>query len=131
MVSWVVRMVSRRLNIRRVPFLPAVEAGTLIAIVIIAGGVLLFSELVEMVRDEPHAFDQAVLLAFRNPADVSDPIGPAWLEIIFRDITSLGGAAVLALMTVAVTGFLLSIASAPRPVLLLRPSVALLCSAPS
>jgi undecaprenyl-diphosphatase len=124
-------MVSRRLNIRRVPFLPAVEAGTLIAIVIIAGGVLLFSELVEMVRDEPHAFDQAVLLAFRNPADVSDPIGPAWLEIIFRDITSLGGAAVLALMTVAVTGFLLSIASAPRPVLLLRPSVALLCSAPS
>jgi len=107
MVSWVVNMVSRRLNIRRIPFLAAVEAGTLISIVIIAGGVLFFSELVEMVRDEPHAFDRAVLLAFRNPVDVSDPIGPAWLEIISRDITSLGGATVLALMTVAVTGFLL------------------------
>ncbi len=48
-------------------FLPAVETGTLISIIIIAGGVLLFSELVEMVEGEPHAFDRWVLLALRNP----------------------------------------------------------------
>jgi undecaprenyl-diphosphatase len=61
----------------------------------------------EMVQGETRVFDRAVLLAFRNPTNLSDPIGPNWLEIIFRDITSLGGATVLTLMTVAVTGFLL------------------------
>jgi undecaprenyl-diphosphatase len=60
-----------------------------------------------MVQGETRAFDRAILLAFRNSTDLSDPIGPHWLEIIFRDITSLGGATVLTLMTIAVTGFLL------------------------
>lgn len=100
-------MVFRWLHRRGAIFLPALELGTLISILVVAGGVLLFAELMEMVQSEPHAFDRAVLLAFRDPADVSDPIGPVWLEIIFRDITSLGGATVLTLMTAAVTGFLL------------------------
>jgi len=100
-------MVSRRPDIRRLRFLPAVEAGTLISIIIIAGGVLLFSELVEMIQGEPQAFDRWVLLALRNPGDPADPIGPAWLEIVYRDITSLGGAAVLTLMTAIVVGFLI------------------------
>jgi undecaprenyl-diphosphatase len=60
-----------------------------------------------MVQGETRAFDRAILLAFRNSTDLSDPIGPRWLEIIFRDITSLGGATVLTLMTIAVSGFLL------------------------
>jgi len=67
----------------------------------------LFAELMEMVGDEPHAFDRAVLLAFRSPTDVSDPVGPSWLELVFLEITSLGGAIVLSLMTAAVIGFLL------------------------
>lgn len=92
---------------RRVTFVPALEAGTLISILIVTGGVLLFAGLMEMVDGEPLAFDRSVLLLFRNPLDLSDPIGPAWLENIFRDLTVLGGATVLALMTVAVTGFLL------------------------
>jgi undecaprenyl-diphosphatase len=94
-------------DIRKIPFIPAVELGTLMSIIIVAGGVLLFSELVEMVRGEPHVFDRAVLLAFRNQLDLSDPVGPAWLEIMFRDITSIGGATVLTLMIAAVAGFLL------------------------
>jgi undecaprenyl-diphosphatase len=94
-------------DVRLARFAPILEAGTLISILIVAGGVLLFAELMEMVGDEPHAFDRAVLLAFRNPANVADPIGPAWLELVFLDITSLGGATVLALMTAAVIGFLL------------------------
>ena len=48
-----------------------------------------------------------MLLAFRNPGDLSDPIGPAWLQIMFRDITSLGGPTVVTLIAVAVSGFLL------------------------
>jgi undecaprenyl-diphosphatase len=83
------------------------EAGTLISVLVVAGGVLLFAELMEMVQGETRAFDRAVLLEFRNPMDLANPIGPRWLEIVFRDITSLGGATVLTLMTIAVTGFLL------------------------
>jgi undecaprenyl-diphosphatase len=69
--------------------------------------VLLFAKLMGMVQGETRAFDRAILLAFRNSTDLSDPIGPHWLEIILRDVTSLGGATVLTLMTIAVTGFLL------------------------
>jgi undecaprenyl-diphosphatase len=80
----------------------------LISVLVIAGGMLLFAKLVdEVVEGETHAFDQAVLLAFRNPGDLSDPIGPAWLQIMFRDITCLGGPTVVTLITVAVIGFLL------------------------
>src|SRR6266498_2015157 len=84
---------------------PLLEAGTLISVLVVAGGVLLFAELMEMVQGETRAFDRAVLLAFRNPMDLANPIGPRWLEIVFRDI--LGGATVLTLMTIAVIGFLL------------------------
>ena len=100
-------MVFRWPNRRGITFLTALEAGTLISIGMVAGAVLLFAELMEMVESEPHAFDRTVLLVFRNPVDISDPIGPDWLEIIFRDVTSLGGATVLTLMTIVVTGFLL------------------------
>jgi undecaprenyl-diphosphatase len=93
--------------LRRLRFLTSLEAGTLVSILVVAGGVLLFAKLMGMVEGETRAFDRAILLAFRNSTNLSDPIGPHWLEIIFRDITSLGGATVLTLMTIAVTGFLL------------------------
>ncbi|HEY2920116.1 MAG TPA: phosphatase PAP2 family protein [Candidatus Binatia bacterium] len=79
----------------------------MISVLVVAGGVLLFAELMEMVQGETRAFDRAVLLAFRNPMDLANPIGPRWLEIVFRDMTSLGGAAVLVLASV-MGGVLLS-----------------------
>jgi undecaprenyl-diphosphatase len=94
-------------SLRSLRFLTSLEARTLVSVLVVAGGVLLFAKLMRMVQGGARAFDQAILLAFRNSVDLSDPIGPPWLEIIFRDITSLGGATVLTLMTVAVTGFLL------------------------
>jgi undecaprenyl-diphosphatase len=94
-------------SFRRLRFLTSLEAGTLVSILVVAGGVLLFAKLMGIVQGEARAFDRGILLAFRNSTDLSDPIGPHWLEIIFRDITSLGGATVLTLMTVAVIGFLL------------------------
>jgi undecaprenyl-diphosphatase len=100
-------MAGRWSHIRRVKFLPGLEAGTLLSVLVIAGGVLLFAELMEMVGDHPHAFDRALLLALRNPADLTDPLGPHWLERAFSDITTLGGGTVLTLMTAAVIGFLL------------------------
>jgi undecaprenyl-diphosphatase len=56
---------------------------------------------------ETRTFDQAVLRALRNPADLADPVGPAWLEEVGRDMTALGGIGVLTLVTVASIGFLL------------------------
>jgi undecaprenyl-diphosphatase len=51
-------------------------------------------------------FDRAVMLALRNPADLADPVGPAWLERAARDLTSLGSVTVLALTSLAAVGFL-------------------------
>ncbi|GAC14617.1 phosphatase PAP2 family protein [Aliiglaciecola lipolytica] len=51
--------------------------------------------------------DQYIILAFRHANDLSDPIGPKWVEEMMRDITALGGVAILASFTFFVTVFLL------------------------
>lgn len=101
-------MSLRRFDIRRVKFFwPAIEFGTLLSILVIAGGVLLFVELLEFIEGDAGTFDRWVLQAFRNPVNLADAVGPRWLEFAFRDLTSLGGTTVLTLMTAAVIGFLL------------------------
>jgi undecaprenyl-diphosphatase len=81
----------------------------LLGVLLIIGGALQgFAELADEVEDgETHSFDRAVMLALREPGDPSEPLGPAWLEFVARDITALGGTAVLVLVTLAVLGFLL------------------------
>jgi undecaprenyl-diphosphatase len=75
---------------------------------LIGGALWAFAELADEVEDgESHAFDKANLLALRNPSNPEDPIGPRWLELVARDITSLGGTVVLTLVTLATLGFLL------------------------
>ena len=61
----------------------------------------------EVLEGETHAFDTAILLAMRNPVDHADPLGPLWLEEMMRDLTGLGGIAVLVLVTAAALGYLL------------------------
>jgi undecaprenyl-diphosphatase len=71
----------------------------LAAVFICAGGLFTFARIMdEMMEGDTHAFDEAILLALRNPADNADPIGPIWLEIMMRDFTSLGSHAVLGLI---------------------------------
>jgi undecaprenyl-diphosphatase len=83
------------------------ELGLLAAILTIAGGLWTFVGISEEVLEgETHAVDEAVLLALRNPADRSDPIGPAWVEELGRDVTALGGVGILSFITVAVVIFL-------------------------
>jgi len=48
-----------------------------------------------------------VLLAFREDADPDDPVGPEWVEDLARDVTGVGGVAVLTFTALAVTGFFL------------------------
>lgn len=80
----------------------------LATIFIVAGGLWAFIGLAQEVREgDAESFDRAVLLAFRDPADLSDPIGPAWFEESVRDVTALGGNFVLTFVAAAVIGFLL------------------------
>lgn len=78
------------------------------ALLVCAGGLLAFAGLVDETFDgDTHAFDERILLALRNPADKSDPIGPFWLEIMMRDFTSLGSHAVLLLIGLLALGYIL------------------------
>jgi undecaprenyl-diphosphatase len=61
----------------------------------------------EVVEGEPLGFDRTLLLALRDPANPSVPIGPPWLLDVARDVTSLGSTIVLGLILLAVVGFLL------------------------
>ncbi len=90
------------------PAVSTAEFSILGALCIIAGtsfGILHLAG--EIGEGETRAFDTAILLAFRNPADHADPIGPRWLEQAVRDLTSLGSTTVLTLITLAALGYLL------------------------
>jgi undecaprenyl-diphosphatase len=92
----------------RIPIRSMLEARTLIALCISVGAMLLFAEFVDrVVEGDTRAIDEIVLLAFRNPNNPAYPIGPVWLQIMFRDITPLGGYAVVILISLAVIGYLL------------------------
>lgn len=80
--------------------------GLLLLLVLVALGWAFFGLADEVMEGETHALDEAILLAMRNPADLSDPLGPRWVEEMGRDVTALGGIAVLTLVTVAVAGLL-------------------------
>ena len=72
----------------------------LVVVSLIGAGLWGFAELADEIEDgETHEFDRAVMLAIQG--------GPQWLDLVARDITSLGGTAVLVLLTVAALGYLL------------------------
>lgn len=80
----------------------------LILVMLICGGTWAFIELAdEVIEGETHATDEAILLAMRNPADRSDPLGPGWVEEMGRDFTALGGIAVLAFIALIAAGHML------------------------
>jgi undecaprenyl-diphosphatase len=72
----------------------------------VAAGVLIFATIATSVKEgATEAFDRRLLLAMRHPGDLS-PIGSRSVQETARDFTSLGGTAVLALVTLATMGFL-------------------------
>ena len=83
------------------------EFGVLAALLVVLIGVWGFIELAENVGEgETLHFDEWAVRALREADDPADPLGPHWLEEIGRDLTALGGNAVLTLFTLAVAGFL-------------------------
>lgn len=94
----IVRSLLRRLESRALMLMVA-AAGALWAFFGIAG---------EVSEGETLGLDRKILLALRNPADPSDPIGSRSLQEAMRDVTALGGVTVMTLATVVgVVAFLL------------------------
>jgi len=78
-----------------------------LALSLIAAPVWFFVEVADEVKEgETERFDRGLLLALRSEGDVTDPIGPRWVEEMARDFTALGGVAVLCLLTIAAVGYL-------------------------
>jgi undecaprenyl-diphosphatase len=79
-----------------------------IALLAVLGACMfVFLELAEEIMEgEGLDFDERVLLALRNPADTSDPLGPPWLEETALELTALGGYPIIGLLTLAVAGYL-------------------------
>lgn len=93
-------------NILRLAFS---EIGATMALGIAAFGVLGFALIAdETFEGETRSFDEAILLALREPGDTSNPIGPAWLEHALADITALGGYIVLGMLVIGVAIYLLA-----------------------
>jgi undecaprenyl-diphosphatase len=57
----------------------------------------------------PHALDREILLALREPRDLSNPIGPEWLTVFATEVTTLAGTPVLTLFAIILCGWLIAI----------------------
>lgn len=99
------------------------ELGSLLAIGSVSIGTWVFVEVADEVGEgATQGMDEKLLLALRTPGDVSDPIGPKWLEEVGRDLTAFGGIAGLSLLTIAVVGHLL-LSRKPRAAAFISASV--------
>jgi undecaprenyl-diphosphatase len=83
------------------------EVSSLIVLFLLAGALFVFASIAEEVSEgETLGFDRAVLVALREPGNLSEPLGPKWLEVSIADLTSLGGTAVLTTLVIIVSGFM-------------------------
>lgn len=80
--------------------------GAFLAIAILLGGFAMMGS--EMAEGETLAFDRQILLSLRHANDLGSPVGPRWAVSAMVDLTSLGGVAVLTLVTFIAFGFLMS-----------------------
>lgn len=79
----------------------------LLAVLVVVAATLGFLKLADAVRGgATQSFDESILLSLRNPDDLSRPVGPWWTVNVGRDITALGGATDLTVLTVVTVGFL-------------------------
>jgi undecaprenyl-diphosphatase len=73
----------------------------------VVAGTWAFLQLADRVTEgPPPGFDAAILRALRRPDDPGKLRGPELLEEVARDLTALGGVALLSLVTAAVGGYL-------------------------
>jgi undecaprenyl-diphosphatase len=79
------------------------EFGPLVSLSAVSFFAWAFIELAgDVTEGDTTSFDRTLLLALRDPDNLASPLGPSWLEESARDITGLGGYAILSLITLAV-----------------------------
>ena len=96
-LNWLRQTIAARVDIR-----------LLVGFGAVMGAILGFGHIVEeMLEGDTDAFDRAVLLALRNRADPTHPIGPPWAADMVRDVTALGSFSVLGLIWLSLASYLL------------------------
>ena len=101
---------SSQKTLHRLYTLVRLEPMILGALVLCAMAVSAFIEIADDVMEgDTEQIDRRILLMMRQPGDLSDPIGPRWLEEMMRDFTGLGGIAILTLITLAAIFYLLMV----------------------
>jgi len=84
------------------------ELGAVAALLVLAGGAMMFLEVSDDVAEgDTTAFDLAVLKALRLPGDPNSLIGPEWLHVAAADITAMGSVTVLGLIVALAVGLML------------------------
>jgi undecaprenyl-diphosphatase len=96
----------------------------LLGVLGISLAVWMFAELADEVDEDEHLhLEQRIMLALRDPANLGDPAGPSWLTQVAIDVSALGGATVITLMSLLVSGLWL-LRGQGRRVLLLAVTIA-------
>ncbi len=73
-------------------------------------GFFTFSKLVsEVLEGESRTLDTTILMLLRDPKNSDNLWGPGWFQEMMRDITGLGGIAILTLITIASSAYFLVI----------------------
>jgi undecaprenyl-diphosphatase len=84
------------------------ELVALVSVLVICLSVWAFLSVADEVGEQEHqATEEKLMAALRNPANLAQPAGPVWLTEMARDISALGGATVIILLAVVVSGHLL------------------------
>lgn len=83
------------------------EGEVLIGVALAAGLALSFLIVAGAVSGGTLPLDERIMLSMRTAGDISDPVGPKWVEEAVRDFTALGSTAVLTLLVLSVVIFLL------------------------
>jgi undecaprenyl-diphosphatase len=77
----------------------------MVVLLLVAGSIGAFIEIAgEVNEEETRRFDEAVLLAMREPGNTADPLGPPRVEEMARDLTALGGFTILTGVTLVAVG---------------------------
>ena len=88
-------------------WLPNIEPLVLVTLAVCTASLWGFIKVAdEVLEGETQAFDRWVVRAMRSPENPADPIGPAWVEEMARDVSALGGLAWIALATIVIAIYL-------------------------
>ncbi|MDQ3230227.1 MAG: phosphatase PAP2 family protein [Pseudobdellovibrionaceae bacterium] len=86
------------------------DAKLILAALMTASSMFLFIEIAdEVVERDTQTLDEKIIMALREPNDLSNPIGPIWVEEAVRDLSALGSHTVLTLFVGFVLAFLILI----------------------